>query len=418
MTPGARLKALPSNRLRVAYESQLRLLPVTTRFSPSGTGGAIRRCLETRSRRVALAIKSHPTITRVPQHVTIPAPESYSPYIRRTWISPSRPAMGRGAQLESWTAGTDRMPQASLVYRILVASPSDCVHERKAIPEVISLWNALNSSRTAAILEPVLWETHARPELGDRPQAIINKQIVENCDILVGAFWTRLGTHTGAAESGTVEEIEEFRSAGKPVLLYFSSAPVVPESIDEDQYRRLREYREKIKAEGIVFSYDTLAEFRDLLLRHLSATLGVLHSSGSIPAHQPRPNPSDESDERKTVRIFKENFAAFVRRLDSEWASERDSGPHDTDEGRSIMRNARFEVLNFRSQVVKDVDGRLKAALEQAMRRIRELEKHQLYMDGGLSFGKFWALGDGVIDSLNDANSILESGWGGDAPAV
>ncbi|HEV7425146.1 MAG TPA: hypothetical protein VGQ46_02175 [Thermoanaerobaculia bacterium] len=270
----------------------------------------------------------------------------------------------------------------------------------------------------AAILEPVLWETHARPEFGDRPQAIINKQIVEGCDILIGAFWTRLGTHTGAAESGTAEEIEEFRAAGKPVLLYFSSAPVVPDSIDEDQYHRLREYREKLKADGIVFSYDTLTDFRELLLRHLSSTLGELHSSAAIPAPQPRPNLTEESDEKKQIRIFKDNFAAFVRRLNSEWNSERDSRPHDTDEGRSIMRTARFEVLNFRSQVVKDGGGKLTAALEEAMRRIRELEKHQIYIDGGVSFHKFWQLGDGILDSLKDADTILQSGWGSETPTA
>jgi len=59
--------------------------------------------------------------------------------------------------------------------------------------------------------------------MGDRPQAILNKQLGEISNILIGIFWTRLGTHTGQAESGTVEEIEEFMKAGKPVLLYFSN---------------------------------------------------------------------------------------------------------------------------------------------------------------------------------------------------
>jgi hypothetical protein len=34
---------------------------------------------------------------------------------------------------------------------------------------------------------------------------------VESGDILMGVFWTRLGTPTGKAPSGTVEEIEHFR---------------------------------------------------------------------------------------------------------------------------------------------------------------------------------------------------------------
>lgn len=122
------------------------------------------------------------------------------------------------------------------VYRILIASPSDVVAERKAIPDVIFSWNAVNSAEYGVVLLPVMWETHSSPELGDRPQAIINKQIVKECDILVGTFWTRIGTHTGVAESGTVEEIEEFKASGRPIMLYFSSAPVVLDSVDPEQY--------------------------------------------------------------------------------------------------------------------------------------------------------------------------------------
>ncbi|MFO7659441.1 MAG: hypothetical protein R6V77_00850 [Candidatus Cloacimonadaceae bacterium] len=59
----------------------------------------------------------------------------------------------------------------------------------------------------------------------------MNQQLVKSCDLVIGAFWTKLGTPTGKAESGTAEEIEQFRAEGKPVLLYFSSAPAVPESI-------------------------------------------------------------------------------------------------------------------------------------------------------------------------------------------
>lgn len=95
----------------------------------------------------------------------------------------------------------------------------------------------VHSIDRSTIVEPVLWETHSRPAFGDRPQELLNQQLVKNCDLLIGAFWTRLGTPTGKAESGTAEEIEQFRSEGKPVLLYFSSAPAMPESIDPDQYK-------------------------------------------------------------------------------------------------------------------------------------------------------------------------------------
>jgi hypothetical protein len=281
------------------------------------------------------------------------------------------------------------------------------VLERKAIPEVVTLWNAQHSLRTAAILEPVLWETHARPELGGRPQSIINKQIVNNCDILVGAFWTRLGTHTGEAESGTVEEINEFRAAGKPVLLYFSSAPVVYESVDQEQYKRLHDYRERVKSEGIVFSYDSVAEFRELLLTHLTGVISEIHA---VPDNTPVPAES-KSEQLDAIRAFRRDVGNFSRRLNAEWTSERDSGPHSTDEGRVIMRHALSELLNFRSRVAHDESGRVSGALDEAIRKVRELERHRIYIDGGISFRRFWELGDAVTAAVAAVEAIPESEW-------
>ena len=54
----------------------------------------------------------------------------------------------------------------------------------------------------------------------------VEAKLVDHCDILLGMFWTKLGTSTGVAESGTVEEIDQFVAAKKPALLYFSERPI------------------------------------------------------------------------------------------------------------------------------------------------------------------------------------------------
>ncbi len=48
-----------------------------------------------------------------------------------------------------------------------------------------------------SVLLPLRWETHTAPEYGTRPQEVINRAIVDECDLLVGIFWTRIGSHTG-----------------------------------------------------------------------------------------------------------------------------------------------------------------------------------------------------------------------------
>src|SRR4051794_518434 len=102
------------------------------------------------------------------------------------------------------------MPFKANTYRVMIASPSDLAEERQAVTEAINEWNALHAIAESVVLLPVKWETHAIPQSGIRPQEAINGQLVTESDILIGLFWTRIGTGTGVAESGTVEEIDQF----------------------------------------------------------------------------------------------------------------------------------------------------------------------------------------------------------------
>jgi hypothetical protein len=137
------------------------------------------------------------------------------------------------------------MSFTAATYRVLIASPSDLTEEREAATMAINDWNAQHAAAEGIVLLPVKWETHARPESGVRPQGAINTQIVQTCDILIGMFWTKLGTNTGVAESGTVEEINQFVEQQKPALLYFSKRPIDPNRIDLKQHRKLRHLRTK-----------------------------------------------------------------------------------------------------------------------------------------------------------------------------
>src|ERR1700726_1514001 len=105
------------------------------------------------------------------------------------------------------------MPTRSKVFRIMIGSPSDLAEERAAATDAINEWSAQHADAEGAVLLPVKWETHAIPTSGVRPQTAINDQLVDRCDILIGMFWTKLGTSTGVAASGTVEEIDRFVAA-------------------------------------------------------------------------------------------------------------------------------------------------------------------------------------------------------------
>jgi len=300
------------------------------------------------------------------------------------------------------------MPQRGLIFRALVASPSDCTHERRLIPEVIAEWNAVHSLSNAAVIEPVLWETHSRPDLGGRPQGIINKQLVANCDLLIGAFWTRLGTPTGEAVSGTAEEIEQFRGAGKPVLLYFSSAPVVPESLDAAQYAALTEYRNSLGDQGLYFKYETLAEFRALLQRHITGhMIDLVKAAGGNPSASTTNSPPEDA-QAAALRQFLNDYDSSLRRISAEWSAERDSEPHSTDDAKYILARAADEVVHFRSMITNDSLG-ISDKLAECLRRLKALQRRQMYIDGGVSWREFWSEGDAILGELGTARDLLAS---------
>jgi hypothetical protein len=170
------------------------------------------------------------------------------------------------------------MPFDAKVFRVLIASPGDVGEERNVIPEIINEWNAVSAAQAKSILMPVKWESHSAPLLGNRPQAIINEQLVNECDLLVGVFWTRIGTHTGVSISGTAEEIEQFVDQNKPVMLYFSQSPIDPERIEIDQFTVLRKFKEKMRLKGLTETYSGIPDFRQKFSRQLAINLNSILS--------------------------------------------------------------------------------------------------------------------------------------------
>ena len=188
------------------------------------------------------------------------------------------------------------------IYKILVASPGDVEEERKAIPEIISEWNHINADLKKVVLLPVKWETHSAPNIGNRPQAIINEQVVRSCDMLIGTFWTRIGSPTGVSESGTVEEIEWFIKNSKPVMLYFSSKPIDPEKLDIEQYTSLRSFKEKMQKIGLTGSYENIVDFRERLFRQISINIEHLISGFTILPKSPEVVKQQAAEVQKIIK--------------------------------------------------------------------------------------------------------------------
>lgn len=185
------------------------------------------------------------------------------------------------------------------VFKVLIASPGDVDEERQAIPEVIARWNNANSEASGIVLLPVKWETHSAPLLGDRPQGVINNQVVTSCDMVIGVFWTRLGSPTGVSESGTAEEIEWFIKNHKPVMVYFSSMAVDPSKLDLAQYGALKGFEEKMQKLGLTGSYNNITDFKEQLLNQISINVQA------VLAGAPRKSPTKKAAAEKVRSLTK-----------------------------------------------------------------------------------------------------------------
>ncbi len=178
------------------------------------------------------------------------------------------------------------MPFAATVLRVMIASPGDVSAERAVVREVVNDWNSTNGSHRNTMLMAIGWETDVAPEMGDTPQRIIDKRILKETDLLVGMFWTRLGTPTATYASGAVEEIEEHLKAGKPAMLYFSSAPAALDSVDQAQYSALKAFRDSCRTRGL---YETYADVDDFRRRFSHDLQIVMNSDGAASAEGASP---------------------------------------------------------------------------------------------------------------------------------
>jgi hypothetical protein len=200
------------------------------------------------------------------------------------------------------------------IYRVLIASPSDLAEERIVATEAVNDWNAQHSAAEGVVLLPVKWETHTRPTANIRPQEGINEQIVRSADMLVGMFWTKMGSGTGVAESGTVEEIDEIVRADKPALLYFSKRPIDPTLIDLKQHQRLKAFKEQTYKNALVGSFKSVEELKEILSRDLTSQVRVINEK----TPRKRPSKLDQAHQlteligrQKQLNITPEEFESY-----------------------------------------------------------------------------------------------------------
>jgi hypothetical protein len=160
------------------------------------------------------------------------------------------------------------MSEAITLYRVFLATPSDVSEELIVVEALLRDWNLQHGQAQRVRLESVNWRTHTRPAFGKRPQALVNKQAFDTCDLVVAIFCSRFGTPTRRAGSGTEEEIRRGIKQGKEVLVYFSERPSPGQKPTE--HSRIEKFKRKFRRKALFWSYSDTAGFEQAFRNHLA----------------------------------------------------------------------------------------------------------------------------------------------------
>jgi hypothetical protein len=164
------------------------------------------------------------------------------------------------------------MPYSAQIYPLLVSSPKDVSSDADAVVNAAHRWNVIYGKKFGSNVMPLSWMKHAVAEYGVRPQEALNKQLVEQADVVIALFWHRFGTDTGEAESGTVEEIEKADARGSHVAVLRCTRDIPSGDLDPAQIQRLDDYLASIQDKALVLEYDDengLRQHVETILTHV-----------------------------------------------------------------------------------------------------------------------------------------------------
>jgi hypothetical protein len=170
------------------------------------------------------------------------------------------------------------MPRPILLLRVVLASPGDVKAERDAVEEIIAEANRDTARPAELYLELARWETDARAGFhAGGPQGLIDPILkIDECELVIGIFWSRLGTPTPDGKTGTEHEFETAYNGWKnnnhrpEILAYFCERPAEPKSVeDRKQLGLVENFKANFPKEGFAWKYTSLDEFKTLVARHV-----------------------------------------------------------------------------------------------------------------------------------------------------
>jgi hypothetical protein len=230
--------------------------------------------------------------------------------------------------------------------RLVVVSPEDVAEEAAAVDSVVARLNRQIAHDRGIHIDVYRWKTDAYP--GFHPEGYQKGVLdpilcIDGADIVVGIFWTRLGTPAVDGKTGAQHEIDNALAASgasggarpRHICVYWSHAPVSQEENRNEralkQKLALVSYIESLKERGLVVgSYDGPRDFPNSLLEHLSNFLRKTYPLDSSPGATDDADVSltlSEADDARFLKQYRERLGALHEKWDLGSAGVPDRGP-------------------------------------------------------------------------------------------
>lgn len=131
---------------------------------------------------------------------------------------------------------------------VAIGGPQDADEAKEAIERALHDWNDHNAIQQGFYVHWRRWPRDTAPQsgVGRYGQGETNRQIIEWADLVLMVFKSRLGTKTGAAESGTAEEIRLADELGKPCHVWFFNGDH-PDDAEPSQVAALAQFRRELE---------------------------------------------------------------------------------------------------------------------------------------------------------------------------
>lgn len=153
--------------------------------------------------------------------------------------------------------------------RIFLGSPGDVEVERTIVKEVVDELNITYGTPNNIVLKLVNWENYSYPGFGEDPQEVIINQLPFDFDVFLCIFWTRIGTPTKRAASGTIEELNiaiEKKTNGEDIEImgYFKTEP--PSSLKDitEQYFEVQKLQKDFGKNGLYKEFTSTDKFKEV----------------------------------------------------------------------------------------------------------------------------------------------------------